>query len=243
MGIDSDNVVGDFDYEGFGCLCAICTDLLENPRTIEKCQHSFCKDCLGTLTSNEEFRCPECRCEFTENDIKEPYRLLRNILSKIELKCGFGTCGYKYGYDEYENHKARCPGNTAAKSLCVYCMKKYFIVDESSHKAICVKFMNKKIRDLEKQLEKSKIETERKIIELKMNQIKLKNSQNTASFLRKKIKELENQLTISKSQTVTKSAILKKYETEFPSQTEAFNLKKKIKEQEIELTKNEIVKK
>ena len=66
-----------------------------------------------------------------------------------------------------------------------------------------------------------------------------------------KILDLENQLGISKSQTENKIVELKKNQTELKnSQKEASNLKKTIKEQEIEITqlkthnsKNEIVKK
>lgn len=47
------------------CECAICLEIMENPRSLD-CRHSFCKDCLETTVDFNEnsevvLKCPTCR--------------------------------------------------------------------------------------------------------------------------------------------------------------------------------------
>ena len=61
MGIDSDLVIGDLEKE---FQCAICHDILENPKEIKNCEHIFCNGCI------EEW--------LKEKDQKKFYKNFRN---------------------------------------------------------------------------------------------------------------------------------------------------------------------
>ena len=120
MGIDINQLAGEFDWEGFGCGCAICSEILYNAVTLDKCQHSFCRTCLDALISTGDYRCPECRNEFSTDDVSSPSRFMRNILSKIKLQCEFTSCGLVVDYEQHEDHKLRCPYNPDYKVTCLH---------------------------------------------------------------------------------------------------------------------------
>ena len=97
MGIDTNQLVGEFDWEGLGCGCAISSDILYDAVTLVNCEHSFCRLCLDVLIYNGDNRCPECRTMFSKKDISAPFRFMRNVLSKITLRCEFTSCGVVVG--------------------------------------------------------------------------------------------------------------------------------------------------
>ena len=50
--------------------CSICLTTFDEPRTLH-CLHSFCKQCLEKFVadkSDDDLRCPVCRCKFTLNE-------------------------------------------------------------------------------------------------------------------------------------------------------------------------------
>ncbi|CAB1337262.1 unnamed protein product, partial [Coregonus sp. 'balchen'] len=55
--------------------CLICFEILNDPHQFP-CGHSYCLDCIHSLRCHNNYSCPECRREFTENsDIVRNYRL------------------------------------------------------------------------------------------------------------------------------------------------------------------------
>ena len=50
-------------------VCAICLEYYNDPRLIP-CGHSFCCACLGVLRNSAGPKCPKCRQNFAEVDIK-----------------------------------------------------------------------------------------------------------------------------------------------------------------------------
>lgn len=83
MGIDRslflDEVPGD-------CLCAICQEVLEDPKETLTCQHAFCHGCI-TQWMCERSSCPTCRCPLSYNDIVSLHRIWREKLNKLRVRC------------------------------------------------------------------------------------------------------------------------------------------------------------
>ncbi|KAL7875162.1 hypothetical protein SRHO_G00061320 [Serrasalmus rhombeus] len=64
--------------------CAICLCDFTDPVSLP-CEHSFCRLCiLGHLQAcNGQSSCPECRQQFTKDDLR-PSPLLRNVIEAIQ---------------------------------------------------------------------------------------------------------------------------------------------------------------
>ena len=145
MGIATEQIVGEFkdkehDSRNY-CICPICLDVLEDPATLAKCEHNFCRRCIEchivSLRAGQDLKCPECRALFTTDDVNPPPRLLRSMLSDIRIKCDFETCGLVVGYWDYEGHMKDCLLNPAVKVPCVYCGEEVFRSTMEDHKKSC----------------------------------------------------------------------------------------------------------
>lgn len=67
------NIINEFDKKDYSC--SICLDNIEkNNFSIINCGHYFCKDCLRKYINLKKkfYECPNCRCNFTINDIFVP---------------------------------------------------------------------------------------------------------------------------------------------------------------------------
>ena len=68
-------------------ICSICAGVLENPVELP-CRHVFCSPCISRwLDTNHS--CPNCRTEVQLRDLKPALPLLRNIISKLKIRCDF----------------------------------------------------------------------------------------------------------------------------------------------------------
>ena len=84
MGIDVDLIVGNYGKEDY--ICAVCTDLLEDPITLKACEHMFCRACIDEVIRTGESRCPVCRTRFSSpTDVTIPIRLVRKYMSRIRV--------------------------------------------------------------------------------------------------------------------------------------------------------------
>ncbi|XP_064811787.1 uncharacterized protein LOC135527064 [Oncorhynchus masou masou] len=55
--------------------CLICYEILNDPHQFP-CGHSYCLSCIHSMRCHNNYSCPECRREFTDNsDIVRNYRL------------------------------------------------------------------------------------------------------------------------------------------------------------------------
>jgi hypothetical protein len=98
MGYDLDRFNTHVDDE---FLCVICKMVLENAVQSPQCEHSFCYECIKEwLLINST--CPVDRHPLKCDDLKPAARSLRNLLSKLEIKCDFGMY---YIIRNYNNNK------------------------------------------------------------------------------------------------------------------------------------------
>ena len=67
-------------------ICAICTDVLQDPVQTE-CEHTFCKACIDTWLEGGRSTCPVDRKHLTSDALKVPSRLTKQLLSKLILRC------------------------------------------------------------------------------------------------------------------------------------------------------------
>ena len=128
MGIDTNLITKTTKDFASDFICSVCTDLVELPVTLVKCQHSFCRDCLNgvigrsqnteiTMNSSpvypsliqrlkhkheEKVNCPDCRNAFLpSSDTVEPYRIMKQVMSRIQLTCPYTGCETIVGYDNF----------------------------------------------------------------------------------------------------------------------------------------------
>lgn len=67
--------------------CSICTELLTDAIILAECEHSFCRFCINEVIKNGNMLCPDCRTPFSSpDDVKQPYRIMRQVLSGVKLK-------------------------------------------------------------------------------------------------------------------------------------------------------------
>lgn len=86
MGYDLDRFAGGvIDNE---LLCSVCSSVLEDP-VEAPCQHFFCGLCIKRWLEVSDI-CPTDRQPLRAKDLKQPSRLLCNLLARLEIKCDFG---------------------------------------------------------------------------------------------------------------------------------------------------------
>ncbi|KAI8502172.1 hypothetical protein Bbelb_197600 [Branchiostoma belcheri] len=62
------------------CTCAVCHEVLENPREFSRCQHAF-------------YSCPTCRAPVTSSDLRHLHRIWREKLYQLLMRCEFHDAG------------------------------------------------------------------------------------------------------------------------------------------------------
>ena len=61
----------------------------------KSCRHIFCRDCIFELVEHE-LVCPECRIDFTKDDIV-PDRKIRSLVTTLEFLCPYcKVCFIRY---------------------------------------------------------------------------------------------------------------------------------------------------
>ena len=73
--------------------CFICLNIMEDPIQCDKCQHSFCLECINKLS-----KCPMGCQNYQFNESQ----LCKELLSGIKIKCK--KCGNEINYDNIEKH-------------------------------------------------------------------------------------------------------------------------------------------
>ncbi len=96
----SDYVIKDDIYKSIEdeIICSICSDIKKDPVMCSKCQNSFCKLCIEQWKKKSKI-CP-FKCS---NPIYSSIRLIKNLTSKLHLKCPNG-CDEKIPYDNLKKH-------------------------------------------------------------------------------------------------------------------------------------------
>ena len=151
MGIDITLITTQIDPEMVpNFTCSICDDLLEDAVTLN-CDDTFCRPCLTGWIERPGWQrnvpCPKCGHLFSPTrGIKEPSRLLRNLLSSFKFKCSNEGCDYIVSYGGSDSHKLEC---LYMLIKCYYCYVEIRRKDAETHKDGCIDFIKSKKRDVE----------------------------------------------------------------------------------------------
>ena len=106
MGYDLNRFEGDVDEE---LICPICSGVLEDPVQAPICEHAFCIACINEWL-NHQATCPVDRQSITSVDLKPVPRILKNLLSRLTIKCtnaDFG-CTSLLKLDVLNHHLTEC---------------------------------------------------------------------------------------------------------------------------------------
>lgn len=117
MGYDTIRFHGPIDEE---LICSICHGVLENPVKTINCEHDFCKKCINRWLSMNS-TCPVDRSNTIRNNLKVGSRLLRVLLSRLNISCDFAAEGCKeiLQLDLLKDHLKNCPYDPTTLIRCV----------------------------------------------------------------------------------------------------------------------------
>ena len=76
---DKENILEDLK-------CMICFDVLETPVQTQ-CEHSFCEACIKGWLDQGNNTCPTDRQPLTQEALKPPSRITRQLLDKLNIRC------------------------------------------------------------------------------------------------------------------------------------------------------------
>ncbi|XP_037034298.1 E3 ubiquitin-protein ligase COP1-like [Bradysia coprophila] len=116
MGYDMERFVGGAIESEF--LCQICAAVLQDC-VQTPCEHYFCLACINKwLALNKT--CPADRRPLRTTDLREPCRLLRNVLARKAIKCDFAERGCKtvVKLENLSTHVSECIMNPNAEMNC-----------------------------------------------------------------------------------------------------------------------------
>ncbi|ELT99533.1 hypothetical protein CAPTEDRAFT_128127 [Capitella teleta] len=100
-------------------VCPICSGVLEEPLQAPNCEHAFCGGCINEWLTRQP-TCPVDRGAITPNQLKPVPRILRNLLSRLEISCdnvSFG-CTAVLKLDVLVNHLQECEFNPKMPVHC-----------------------------------------------------------------------------------------------------------------------------
>lgn len=116
--------------------CFICLNVCVDPVMLIRCQHSFCKKCLGDLFSQNEsvkvISCPVCKGEFTQLEVTSN-RLASEFINFLNVKCLHASCRWVGGYNEFQTHIKECKCLTWCE-----CGKIHDDADKEQHDQECM---------------------------------------------------------------------------------------------------------
>ncbi|KAI4793116.1 hypothetical protein KUCAC02_032925 [Chaenocephalus aceratus] len=117
MGYDITRFQGEVDED---LLCPICSGVLEEPVQAPHCEHAFCNACITQWFAQQQI-CPVDRTVVTLAHLRPVPRIMRNMLSKLQISCdnaGFG-CGATLRLDQLTSHLRDCQHNPKRPVSCV----------------------------------------------------------------------------------------------------------------------------
>lgn len=116
MGYDLSRFDGEVDEE---LICPICSGVLEEPLQAPICEHAFCGTCIKEWLSRQ-MTCPVDRQAVSSAQLKPAPRILRNLLSRLNIECdnaGFG-CKTVIKLDLLQTHCNDCDFNPKKPVPC-----------------------------------------------------------------------------------------------------------------------------
>ena len=121
MGYDTGRFTCTVDEE---LICTICGGVLEDPLQAPACEHAFCAACIHEWLNHQQ-TCPVDRRSLTPHQLKQVPRILKNLLSKLTIKCendAFG-CEGVVRLDQLQSHLSQCEHNPKRPVNCENCTK------------------------------------------------------------------------------------------------------------------------
>lgn len=116
MGYDVTRFQGDVDED---LICPICSGVLEEPVQAPHCEHAFCNACITQWFSQQQ-TCPVDRSVVTVAHLRPVPRIMRNMLSKLQIACDnavFG-CSAVVRLDNLMSHLSDCEHNPKRPVTC-----------------------------------------------------------------------------------------------------------------------------
>jgi len=116
MGYDVCRFQGEVDEE---LICPICSAVLEDPRLAPECEHAFCADCIHEWLNRQQ-TCPVDRRSISIAELKPVPRILKNLLSRLEIRCDneeYG-CSTVVKLDILNMHLKECEHNPKKPVAC-----------------------------------------------------------------------------------------------------------------------------
>ncbi|CAB1336560.1 unnamed protein product [Coregonus sp. 'balchen'] len=116
MGYDVTRFQGEVDED---LLCPICSMVLEEPVQAPHCEHAFCNACISQWFNQQQI-CPVDRSVVTLAHLRPVPRIMRNMLSKLQIACdnaGFG-CTATLRLDQLQSHLKDCEHNPKRPINC-----------------------------------------------------------------------------------------------------------------------------
>nr|XP_009912265.1 PREDICTED: E3 ubiquitin-protein ligase NRDP1 isoform X1 [Haliaeetus albicilla]XP_009912266.1 PREDICTED: E3 ubiquitin-protein ligase NRDP1 isoform X1 [Haliaeetus albicilla]XP_009912267.1 PREDICTED: E3 ubiquitin-protein ligase NRDP1 isoform X1 [Haliaeetus albicilla] len=116
MGYDVARFQGDVDED---LICPICSGVLEEPVQAPHCEHAFCNACITQWFSQQQ-TCPVDRSVVTVAHLRPVPRIMRNMLSKLQITCDnavFG-CTAVVRLDNLMSHLNDCEHNPKRPVTC-----------------------------------------------------------------------------------------------------------------------------
>ncbi|XP_016989602.2 E3 ubiquitin-protein ligase NRDP1 [Drosophila rhopaloa] len=116
MGFDLNSIVGHVDEE---LICPICADVLEEPVQSSGCEHAYCRACIDKWMLQKQI-CPVDRSALLAAHLVPVSRLMRNMLSRLKIKCTFSAngCPLMLPLEEFRTHVVSCEHNPKVVVLC-----------------------------------------------------------------------------------------------------------------------------
>lgn len=172
MGYDLNRFEGNVDDE---LICPICSFVLEEPVQAPHCEHAYCSSCIHQWLRLQSI-CPVDRIPIHAKDLKPVPRILKNLLSKLRLKCEHEAlgCNEYIRLENLNNHSYECEFNPKKTIICNLGCNILITKDElKSHN--CIKELRKvvddqqsKINQLSSEVVKQKNDLDAYIHELKV---------------------------------------------------------------------------
>lgn len=116
MGYEVTRFEGGVDEE---LICPICSGVLEEPLQAPQCEHAFCSACIHQWLLRQQ-TCPVDRSVVTPAHLKPVPRIMRNMLSKLTIRCENAPsgCTAMLRLDLLASHLADCEHNPKRPVPC-----------------------------------------------------------------------------------------------------------------------------
>lgn len=171
MGYDINRFEDNVDEE---LICPICSFILEDPVQAPDCEHAFCNACINQWLKHQSI-CPIDRAHIQPIDLKPVPRILKNLLSKLRLKCDHAPygCNTTVRLENLNSHLQECEFNPKKPIICTIGCNMFIAKDELKNHN-CIRELKKiiddqqtKINHLSNEMVKQKTDVENELRILK----------------------------------------------------------------------------